>query len=512
MGRIWLIGMMGSGKSTIGARVAAARGAPHRDTDRLIEERAGRSIPEIFRAQGEGAFREMEREVIARLAAEEETAVISTGGGAVLDPANRAAMRSSGAVAWLDVPPSVLAGRAVGGRPLLEGREKEERLGELLAERRPLYAAAAHYVVEPRGPAEETAARVGECARLTAGENSEVLIGPSLPDPLLPPAEGRRAAAVLTQPGARAAADEAEEALRGQGVNVIASLTLPDRDAAKTVRTAESAYERLAEANLGRDDVIVGVGGGAVTDVAGFVAATWLRGVECVLVPTTLLAAVDAAIGGKTGVNVAGKNLVGAFRHPSRVAVNLRVLEKLPEELLREGAAEAVKAGFIADPRLVDLYDRHGLRAPLGEVVRRAAAVKTEVVAGDFREAGRRAILNFGHTIGHGVEAACGMPHGLAVAVGMAAAAEVSARRHGFDPMLVRGPLQKLGLPTQSPPVDRERVLTLISRDKKRTAQGLRMVLLRGIGDPVVEPVSAGEIDLGLAAVGIGRPSARAAP
>lgn len=495
--------MMGSGKTTAGARVAADREAPHLDTDRLIEERAGRSIPEIFSAQGEGAFREMEREVIARLAAQEETAVISTGGGAVLDPANRAAMRGSGAVAWLDVPPSVLARRAVGGRPLLEGREKAQRMEELLAERRPHYEAAAHYTIAGRESVEDTAERVGECARLAAGENSEVLIGPSPPHPLLPPAAGRRAAAVLTQPGARAVADDVEEALRGQGAEVIASVTLPDRDAAKTVRTAEAVYERLAEANLGRDDVIVGVGGGAVTDVAGFVAATWLRGVECVLVPTTLLAAVDAAIGGKTGVNVAGKNLVGAFWRPSRVAVGLRILEELPEELLREGAAEAIKAGFIADPRLVDLYDRYGLRAPLGEVVRRAAAVKTEVVAGDFREAGRRAILNFGHTIGHGVEAACGIPHGLAVAVGMTAAAEVSDRRYGFDSMLVREPLRMLGLPTLSPPADRQRVLTLISRDKKRTAQGLRMVLLRGIGDPVVEPVEPEEIDYALAAVGI---------
>lgn len=504
MGLVWLIGMMGSGKTTVGELVAAARGTPHWDADRLIEERAGRSIPEIFAARGEGFFRELEREAITRLAEEAETgAVISTGGGAVLDQTNRAAMRKSGVVAWLDAPVSVLAERAEGGRPLLEGREAESRLGELLTERRPHYQAAAHYAIDARGAAEETAAQVGECARLAAGDSSEVLIGRRLPDPLIPPSEGRRAAAVLTQPGARAAADHVEELLRGQGAEVVVSWTLPDREAAKTVRTAEMAYERLAEANLGRDDVIVGVGGGAATDLAGFVAATWLRGVECVLVPTTLLAAVDAAIGGKTGVNVAGKNLVGAFWHPSRVAVSLRILEELPEELLREGAAEAVKAGFIADPRLVELLDRCGLRAPLGEVVRRAVAVKTEVVTGDFREAGRRAILNFGHTIGHGVEAACGMPHGLAVAVGMVAAAEISAHRYGFDPMLVRGPLRKLGLPTQAPPVDREQVATLISRDKKRTAHGLRMVLLRGIGDPVVEQVGPEEIDLGLAAAGV---------
>ena len=386
----------------------------------------------------------------------------------------------------------------------MEGRDPASRLGELLAARRPLYEAAAHYVIDGSDSAAEAAAQAGECARLTAGESSEVLIGPHLPDRLLPDSEGRRAAAVLFQPSVAEWAERAAEGLRGRGVEAVASITLPDRDAAKTVETAGTVYKRLAEANLGRRDTIVGVGGGAATDLAGFVAATWLRGVECVLVPTTLLAAVDAAIGGKTGVNVAGKNLVGAFWRPSRVAISLRILEELPEELRREGAAEAVKAGLIADPVLAEMLDRRGLEAPLGEVVRRAVAVKTEVVAGDFREAGRRAVLNFGHTIGHGVEAACGMPHGLAVAVGMVAAAEVSARRHGFDAQLVRGTLRKLGLPTQAPPVDRDRVLTLIARDKKRTEEGLRMVLLKGIGDPVVEPVGPEEIDWGLAAVGVG--------
>ena len=503
MGNIWLIGMMGSGKTTVGEMVAAARGMPHRDADRLIEEREGRSVAEIFAGDGEDFFRRLEKETVSRLAADPEDAVVSTGGGAVLDPSNREAMRRSGAVAWLDAPVSVLAGRAGGGRPLLEGRDAASRLGELLADRRPLYEAAAHYVIDGSGAAEEAAAQAGECARLTAGESSEVLIGPHLPDPLLPDSEGRRAA-VLFQPSVAEWAERTAEGLRGRGVEVAASIALPDRDAAKTVETAGTVYERLAEANLGRRDAIVGVGGGAATDLAGFVAATWLRGVECVLVPTTLLAAVDAAIGGKTGVNVAGKNLVGAFWRPSRVAISLRILEELPEELRREGAAEAVKAGFIADPVLVEMLDRYGLEAPLGEVVRRAVAVKTEVVAGDFREAGRRAVLNFGHTIGHGVEAACGMPHGLAVAVGMVAAAEVSARRHGFDAQLVLGPLRKLGLPTQAPPVDRDRVLTLISRDKKRTEEGLRMVLLKGIGDPVVEPVGPEEIDWGLAAIGVG--------
>lgn len=237
--------------------------------------------------------------------------------------------------------------------------------------------------------------------------------------------------------------------------------------------------------------------------MAGFAAATWLRGVESVLVPTTLLGAVDASIGGKTGVNVLGKNLVGAFWHPSRVVIGTDVLAALPEDLLREGSAEAVKAGFIADPRLVDIFMEHGLDFPATETLRRAVAVKAAIVSGDFREAGNRAILNFGHTIGHAVEVVCGLPHGYAVSVGMAAAAAISADRYGFDQGIVLDALRCLDLPTRVEGTDRAAVLCLVRRDKKRTPAGLRMVLLRGLANPVTEHVDDHDISLGLSAIGV---------
>ena len=506
VGNLWLIGMMGSGKSTIGRRIAATTDREFVDVDSVVEKRAGDSIASIFEGQGEAAFREMECAEIRRLSREPAPGatgrVIATGGGVVLDPASVEVMRRSGVVAWLDAPHGVLAGRTGGEeRPLLAGTDGASGLAEILAGRHSLYEQAAHYRIDADRPVDEVVSDVAGCARYAIDDASEVLIGPGLPQRLLPASSGREQAVIICQPGSRSVAGSVLELL---GPEVGATLIeVPDRDEAKSIETLGLLYGRLAELNLGRHDTIVGVGGGAVTDLAGFVAATWLRGIESILVPTTLLGAIDASIGGKTGINVMGKNLVGSFWHPSRVVISLDVLSRLPEPLLLEGSAEAVKAGFIADPRLVDLFMEHGLAFPMAEVVSRAVAVKAEVVSEDFRETGRRAILNFGHTLGHGIEVVCGLSHGHAVAVGMVAAAAISADRLGFDEAGVRLPLERLGLPTRMDDASPDAILRLVQRDKKRTASGLRMVLLREIGDPVVEHVDEATLRLGLAAVGI---------
>ena len=506
MGNLWLIGMMGSGKSTVGHRIAATTASGFVDVDSLVEERAGKSISSIFREQGETALREMEATEVRRLSGEPApgatSRVIATGGGAILDPANVEAMRRSGAVAWLDAPAGVLAGRVSReDRPLLAGGDTVSRLTEILAGRHSLYKQAAHYRIDADRPADAVVSEVAGCARIAVGSTSEVLIGPGLPHRLLPESSGREQAVIICQPGSRTVAESVLELLGSEAGTTL--IEVPDREEAKSIETLAFLYDRLAELNLGRHDTIVGVGGGAVTDLAGFVAATWLRGIESILVPTTLLGAVDASIGGKTGINVMGKNLVGSFWHPARVVISLDVLSRLPEPLLLEGSAEAIKAGFIADPTLVDLFTEHGLAFPMAEVVRRAVAVKAEVVSEDFREDGRRAILNFGHTLGHGIEVVCELSHGHAVAVGMVAAAAVSADRHGLDQGRVRVPLERLGLPIRIHAATPDAILRLVRRDKKRTATGLRMVLLREVGDPVVEYVDEATLRLGLAAVGI---------
>lgn len=334
------------------------------------------------------------------------------------------------------------------------------------------------------------------------GGRSEILVGRDLlGGDLLPDRTGRERIAVFTQPGATAVAATVERALAPVEVR---RMMLPDGEAAKTLRVAEHSYEWLTDFGIGRHDTVVAVGGGTVTDLAGFVAATYLRGVEVVHIPTTLLGAVDAAIGGKTGVNLHGKNLVGAFYHPSRVLVDLAVLESLPTHLKQEGLVEALKAGLIADPVLVGLIERAGLHAELTEVVPRAVAVKARIVEQDFKEAGLRAVLNYGHTIGHAVEIAGNLPHGHAVALGMAAAGRIAEELVEFGEMARQNEaLAGLGLPLQSSGIAREPVLEILARDKKRDASGIRMVLLPAIGRAVVRPVSGPTIEGGLAAIGI---------
>ncbi len=491
---------MAAGKSAAGREAAGRIGVDFVDIDAVVEERVGCSIAEFWGERGEAAFREMEAAVVQEVATGPPQ-IIAAGGGVVLDPRNLRAMRASGVVVWLEAPPEELAARADGGRPLLEEVDAEARLEELLAVRAPLYEAAAHHRVDTSGRSvEDVAAEVAQywpgTVRISVGDASEVLIGRDLLDGgLLREREGRERVVVLTQPGARSIAERVAAGLAA------AILELPDGEDAKSLAVVEDAYRWLASQGLHRGDTVVAVGGGSLTDVAGFVAATYLRGIEAVYVPTTLLGAVDAAVGGKTGVNLDGKNLVGAFHHPSRVVIDVAVLEALPPELWREGAAEALKAGLIADPALVDLFERHGADAPLAEVVQRAVSVKAGVVADDFREAGRRAILNYGHTVGHAVEIAAGMRHGDAVAVGMVAAGAVSEAVCGFAHRARQdGIIAALGLPTAAA-ADRSEVRRLLALDKKRDAAGLRMVLLEAVGAPVVCHVDGATVEAALDAV-----------
>ncbi|MGH8925777.1 MAG: 3-dehydroquinate synthase [Acidimicrobiia bacterium] len=329
-------------------------------------------------------------------------------------------------------------------------------------------------------------------------QTSEIIIDRGLPTPLLPPRATRERAVVLSSPGA---AGPAEEAAARSGATD--HLVLPDREEAKSLSVLRRVYGWLGELGIGRHDTILAVGGGAATDLAGFVAATWLRGIEAVFYPTTLLGAVDAAIGGKTGINFEGKNLVGAFHLPSRVLVNIDILETLSDQLRLEGLAEALKAGYVGDPALVDLLATQGRDAPLDEVVRRAIAVKVSTVEADYRESDRRAILNFGHTIGHVVEILAPMPHGMAVAVGMVAAATISNARFGFDHRPLINTIFGLGLPVAAAGVSLIPAMELIARDKKRSAEGVRMVLIEAPGAPVVMPVERDLLEIGLRAVGI---------
>jgi len=281
--------------------------------------------------------------------------------------------------------------------------------------------------------------------------------------------------------------------------------TLPDGEAAKQISVVEEVYRHLNSRSFTRDDLVVGVGGGALTDVTGFVGGTYLRGIAVVYVPTTLLGAVDASIGGKTGVNVDGKNLAGVFKHPQAVIVDVDTLDQLPVEQRVQGAAEAIKTGCIADIGIVEAYERSPRAPDLEDVVNRSIAVKVAVVTEDFTEQGRRAILNYGHTVGHAIETVTGKSHGEAVAIGMVAAGAASARMLGFGGVRRQADvLSAVGLPTKAPDVPFASVRAAMALDKKRDASGLRMVLLRDFGSPEVVTVDDATVRAALDAIGVG--------
>ena len=326
----------------------------------------------------------------------------------------------------------------------------------------------------------------------------EVLIGTGLLGEL-PALLGERARRVLVvHPRAlRATGEAVREDLLAAGYEAILA-EVPDGEEAKSAQVAAFCWGVLGQADFTRTDVVVGVGGGAVTDLAGFVAATWLRGVRVVQVPTTLLAMVDAAVGGKTGINTAeGKNLVGAFHPPAGVLCDLSTLATLPVNDLVSGLAEVVKCGFIADEGILELLEAdgapQGAKDPAGpvlrELVERAVRVKADVVGRDLREAGPREFLNYGHTLGHALEHVerYAWRHGAAVSVGMVYAAELAQLAGRLDPAVVdrhRAVLGSLGLPLSYRGDRWPQLLEAMRRDKKTRGDLLRFVVLDGVGRP----------------------------
>ena len=294
----------------------------------------------------------------------------------------------------------------------------------------------------------------------------------------------------------RTTGETVRDDLAATGLDAIVA-EIPDAEEAKHIQVAAFCWQVLGQSDFTRTDAIVTVGGGAVSDLGGFVAATWLRGIRVIHIPTTVLGMVDAAVGGKTGINTAeGKNLVGSFHAPAGVLADLDTLRTLPENELFTGLAEVVKTGFIADPVILDLIRDH-TREEIGDVdgpvmrelIERAIAVKAEVVSGDFTEAGRREILNYGHTLAHAIEhkERYQWRHGAAVSVGMVFAAEVAAMVRSLPAEVVdehRTLLSKLGLPTGYRSDVWPQLLETMKRDKKSRGSMLRMVLLSDVGSP----------------------------
>lgn len=322
-----------------------------------------------------------------------------------------------------------------------------------------------------------------------------VVIGKGLLGDLADLLAGRNKVAILHQPTLEATAEGIREYLSGKGIEAH-RIEIPDAEDGKSLQVLGFIWDVLGRIGLDRRDALVSLGGGAATDVAGFAAATWLRGISIVHVPTTLLAMVDAAIGGKTGINTeAGKNLVGAFHQPTAVVVDLATLETLPQREIVAGMPEIVKAGFIADPVILDLIEADPQAAMdptgevLGELIRRSIAVKAEVVAADERESGLREILNYGHTLAHAIEALehYQWRHGDAVSVGLVFAAELARVTGRLDDETAdrhRSILLSLGLPVSYYESALSALLEYMMGDKKNRAGVLRFVVLDGLAKP----------------------------
>ncbi|MFD6205476.1 3-dehydroquinate synthase [Streptomyces rubiginosohelvolus] len=520
-----LVGPMGVGKSTVGELLAARLGTTYRDTDADVVAEAGKPIAEIFYDEGEEHFRALERRAVA-VAVAGHPGVLSLGGGAVLDGATRELLAGRPVVYLsMDVDEAVRRVGLGAARPLLAVNPRRQ-WRELMDARRHLYEEVARTVVAtdentpeevaqaiidalelPEGPAAPGVENTGmtqqgptriQVAGSAGSDPYEVLVGHQLLGEL-PQLIGDRAKRVaVLHPEALAETGEAvREDLAAQGYEAIA-IQLPNAEEAKTVEVAAYCWKALGQTGFTRTDVIVGIGGGATTDVAGFVAASWLRGVRWIAVPTTVLGMVDAAVGGKTGINTAeGKNLVGAFHPPAGVLCDLAALESLPVHDYVSGMAEIIKAGFIADPVILDLVeaDPEGARTPSGphtaELIERSIRVKAEVVSSDLKESGLREILNYGHTLGHAIEKneRYKWRHGAAVSIGMVFAAELGRLAGRLDDATAdrhRTILGSVGLPLTYRGDQWPKLLENMKVDKKSRGDLLRFIVLDGIGKPTV--------------------------
>ena len=521
-----IVGLPGSGKSVVGKRLAHRHGAEFIDLDERIEHEDGRPIPRIFEEDGESAFRTLERRAVVDLGpADPEPGlrrIVATGGGAVVDPRNRWALYRGRSSVWLDSRPEVLAQRLRRSphvRPLVTGRDPIGTLRDLAARRERFYAAADVHVTGVAEVAEVVAAverrKADRDTRIAAGDAITAstsccaprrrsagcsLARGSRPEPSTRPCAAWRPGerSSCRNPGAWAAVGERLAAGLTAAGWAVATVMLPEGEAAKRLSVVEGAASELARLRVERDEPIVAIGGGALGDAAGFLAAMYLRGIPIVHVPTTLVAQIDSSIGGKTAVDLPeGKNLVGAFHQPAAIVIDVGVLATLPDRQRRAALGEAVKMAALGDERLFELLERHGDAIARGdaavveggdvaELVERCAWAKVEIVAADERERGPRGgriTLNLGHSLGHAVEAAAGyseLLHGEAVAYGLRAACRIGVEV-GVTPSeraaRITGLLDALGLAREPLPYPLDRVLEHLATDKKHSGGRLRWVL-----------------------------------
>jgi len=528
---IALIGFSTTGKSVVARKVAGQLNWSFIDIDDEIGKLSGKTIPEIFEQDGEEKFREWECQALRR-ACQKERVVIATGGGAVLDTENQELLLKTSVIVCLEARAETIYQRLLDDtlyssdpvvRPLLAGDNPLVRIKQLKASRQPHYAIADWTVHTDNLSFEETAQEVVRgwryvnrhreagkrpaedniaCMVETATESYPVFVGWGLLDKV-----GEKMKQAGLTGVANIVSDEivfsvygaqVAEALERDGF-AVNRCVVPPGEATKSIEQAVKIYDFLIEHRVERNDVIVALGGGMVGDLAGFVAATYLRGLSWVQVPTSLVGMADASIGGKVAIDhPRGKNLIGAFYQPRLVLADIQTLTTMPQRELNSGWAEVIKHGLILDAEFFEFFEANvdsllKLKPDITvKVVSRSAGIKAQVVAEDEREAGKRIILNYGHTIAHGLEVATkyeSLLHGEAVAIGMMGAAKLSHRLGLLSSDKLerqRALLQKLHLPTDCSGLNSADVLAAMELDKKVKSKAIRWVLLEDIGKVVI--------------------------
>lgn len=525
---IILVGMMGAGKTTIGKALASSLDKEFVDSDHEIQERTGVKIPVIFEIEGEAGFRKRESEALLELS-QKRNIILATGGGAILNPENRQLLKRSGIVIYLRASVNDLYRRTRHdkNRPLLQTQNLYARLNELYVQRDALYRETAHVIIDSgkqgvRFLVQKLINKLISIDFNTIMQGDQNNIMQTITVDFTPLAEKRsypihighgilqhvdlivsclpqkRVAIVSNSTIAPLYLEKLQTALEKQGVRTM-PIILPDGETHKNWETLNIIFDALLKNHCERNTTILALGGGVVGDLTGFAAATYLRGVPFIQIPTTLLAQVDSSVGGKTGINhPLGKNMIGAFYQPLMVLADSATLNTLPDRELRAGLAEVIKYGLIRDPAFFDWLEQnmHRLLArdpvTLNEAIQRSCENKAEIVAADEKEKGIRALLNLGHTFGHAIENGMGYGvwlHGEAVAAGTVMAAELSRRMKLIgeaDVLRIRKIFIQAGLPVVAPEMPAEKYLELMLLDKKVESGKTRFIVLNRIGEAVM--------------------------
>ena len=532
---------MGSGKTTVGRALAKKLNKRFVDSDHEIEARTGASIPLIFEIEGEAGFRQREMEVIRELTAQQDI-VLATGGGAILKPENRACLKTHGTVIYLRASVNSILQRTSHdkNRPLLQTADPRKRIEELAIEREPFYVDVADIIIETGRPnvqllvqsiltkleeidqqptKHNAASSQNNLAEqsMSTQQNQAMTLQVDLGARSYPIAigqsllshtgligqyvAGKRVAIVTNTTVGPLYLKQLTQTLEAAGKKVT-TIVLPDGEEEKNWANLMRIFDVLLTEKCDRKTTLIALGGGVIGDMTGFAASTYMRGVPFIQVPTTLLAQVDSSVGGKTGINhPLGKNMIGAFYQPQAVIADIATLATLPAEELSAGLAEVIKHGAIIDAPFFDWIEANIAKLVAKDVqalayaIQRSCEIKADVVRQDEKETGLRAILNFGHTFGHAIEAGLGYGkwlHGEAVGCGMVMAADLS-HRMGFLPESEKSRITSLvkaaGLPTVAPDLGNDRWLELMEVDKKNEGGQIKFILLKPLGTPLITTV-----------------------